>query len=788
MVMLAGVRFKQTPSTRIEAVGIRRLTVRRLDGAMERVLEPPAGGRIGDVAWPRRAARGDWFAYTTIADGGMALHLFDVTAGTARRVTAPGLEGKLDSVALTHDGRHLAFTVARPGGLELWIADTERATARRVEGVHVNHASGGFAWSRGAPPLIVRATVPAERPEPEAVPRCPVVQETSGRAGSPRTYQDLLKGPEDEALFEYYFRNRILAVGVDGRVRALGAPGLHSAVSVAPGGRHLLVTTVLRPYSYLVPHVFFPRRIAVWDLEGREVARVAELPLRDNPPSGRDAVLPGVRSVTWRADQPATLVIVSALDGGDPRRSADKRDRVALLAEPFRGDSVPFIDLEMRFSGVVWAEGDLALVTERSTRTARTRTWVVRPDAPTATARRLFDRSTEDRYGNPGDWVLTDHPTEPRQIPLRSEDGRWLYLTGEGAAADGARPFLDRIDPWTGETRRLWRSEPPHFERVAPGMVLDRAGARFVFSRESPTQRPDLYLRDGGAERRLTTLPDPAPWFSGVTGERVRYRRVDGVELSATLYLPPGYEPARDGRLPFLLWAYPREFLTEEGASQQPGSPLEFRRPARSDHLLLLTQGIGVLDSPTMPIVGRGGAEPNDSYVEQLVASAQAAVDMLVDRGVGDRARMAVGGHSYGAFMTANLLAHSDLFRTGIARSGAYNRTLTPFGFQAEPRTYWQAPDVYHTMSPFGQAHRINEPILLIHGMRDSNSGTFPIQTERFYAALQGNGKTARYVQLPLEGHGYTARESRRHVLWEMITWLERHLKGEAAKPAAVSG
>jgi dipeptidyl aminopeptidase/acylaminoacyl peptidase len=316
---------------------------------------------------------------------------------------------------------------------------------------------------------------------------------------------------------------------------------------------------------------------------------------------------------------------------------------------------------------------------------------------------------------------------------------------------------------------------------------MDPEARRIVFSRESPTQRPNLFLKERQQETaaQLTDLPDPAPWFAEVKGELVRYLRDDGIELTATLYLPPGYDKTRDGPLPFFLWAYPQEFLTQAGASQISGSPLQFKRPGRADHLLLLARGYGVLDNPKMPILGKDGKEPNDGYVHQLVASAKAAVDFLVERGVGDRERMAIGGHSYGAFMTANLLAHSDLFRAGIARSGAYNRTLTPFGFQAEPRTYWQAPDIYHAMSPFTHVPKINEPILLIHGMRDSNAGTFPIQSERMFAALKSAGGSVRYVQLPLEDHGYSAKESRHHVLWEMINWLDKHVK--AAKPAVTA-
>ena len=366
-----------------------------------------------------------------------------------------------------------------------------------------------------------------------------------------------------------------------------------------------------------------------------------------------------------------------------------------------------------------------------------------------------------------------------RQLPVTSPDGKFYYLTGPGASKDkdGDRPYLDRMDIATGKTERLWQSAPPVYESIVA--LLDPSATKAIVQRQSPTERPDYYVLDLASKQatRLTSLPDPSPFFSSVKAEQITYTRPDGVKLSGTLYLPPGYDRARDGKLPFFLWAYPQEFMSEDAASQVAGSPYQFRRPSRADHLLLLAAGYGVLDNPTMPIVGKDGKEPNDAYIAQLVASAKAAIDKLEEMGVGDRDRMAVGGHSYGAFMTGNLLAHSDLFRAGIARSGAYNRTLTPFGFQAEPRTYWQAPEVYDQMSPFHFADKIKEPILLIHGTHDNNQGTFPVQSERMFAALKGNGGNVRYVQLPLESHGYIAKESQRHVIWEMVNWLDTHVK-----------
>ncbi|MDO8540085.1 MAG: prolyl oligopeptidase family serine peptidase [Opitutaceae bacterium] len=788
MLMLAGTRFKVHPEARIENTGITKLTLKSIDGAVQRTLLPPPGGHIVSLSWVRDSATGGEGAYTVVHDETrMSIHLYDATSGISRPIATPGLSGRIGGLNFTRDGRYLAFNATTREGVTLWIANTSDAAAKKVEGVFLNHVNGGTTWTRGKPPLIARM-IPAERGAPPTkgeVPTGPVIQESYGRTAQGRTFQDMLKDSHDEALYEYYFTNQAIAVDERGRVTKLGAPGINF-LSASPNGEYLLVTTIHRPYSYQVPMGLFPSTTAVWTRAGGLVAVVNEQPLRDNLPSARDATLPGIRSVYWRADVPATLVLVEALDGGDPRKEVPRRDRVSLLTAPFTGERTTFIETELRFGGIMWAFPDLALVTERSSRTARTRTWVVAPADPAAAPRRLWDRNSEDRYADPGSLVLTEHPTELRQVPLRS--GNFVYLQGTGAAKDGAKPFLDRLDLTTLQTERLWQSAPPNYEYIVK--VMDPEARRIVFSRESPADRPNLFLRElaRGSAQPLTDLPEPAPWFAAVKGELVRYQREDGIELTATLYLPPNYNRERDGALPFFLWAYPQEFLTQTGATQISGSPLQFKRPGRSDHLLLLAQGYGVLENPKMPIVGRDGKEPNDGYVEQLVASAKAAVDFLVARGVGDRNRMGIGGHSYGAFMTANLLAHSDLFRAGIARSGAYNRTLTPFGFQAEPRTYWQAPEIYHQMSPFTHVPKVNEPILLIHGMRDSNTGTFPVQSERMFAALKGAGGNVRYVQLPLEDHGYIAKESRRHVLWEMITWLDKYVKATPVKESVAAG
>jgi len=427
---------------------------------------------------------------------------------------------------------------------------------------------------------------------------------------------------------------------------------------------------------------------------------------------------------------------------------------------------------------VTWAREDLAIVDESWVKSRRTRTWIVSPAAP-GSSRLLWDRSSEDRYADPGSLLIAPGPLGRPTLQL-SSNAKTAYLAGLGASPEGDRPFLDELDLATGKTTRLWRSAAPNYEEVVA--FLNPARGEVLTRKESIEQPPNYFLLNLKARIapiQLTRIPDPAPEFAGVTKQLLTYTRGDGVRLSATLYLPPGYTQTQ-GRLPFFFWAYPREFKSAAAAAQVIGSPYRFTRPSGPSHLFMVLQGYGVLDGPTMPIVGEGDKEPNDRYVEQLVASAQAAVDKVVSMGIADASRIGIGGHSYGAFMTANLLAHSDLFRAGVARSGAYNRTLTPFGFQAEERTYWDAPEVYARMSPFTYASRIKEPILLIHGSADDNSGTFPIQSERLYAAIKGNGGKTRLVMLPAEAHGYRARQSIGHTLSETIAWLDKYVRGAA--------
>lgn len=676
------------------------------------------------------------------------------------------------------DGARVALLKDAPTGLELWVVDADTGAARALTGPIVNAAAGAdLAWSPDSRAVLFRA-VPEGRgpaPAPEIAPTGPVIEQTGARAAPVRTYQDLLGNPADERLFDHYFTAQLAIAGIDGRVTRIGAPGILLDAAFSPDGAYILQTRVKRPYSYAVPARLFPSETTVLDRAGRVVHQVADLPLRDNIPPPFDAVAPGPRAVAWRADAPATLVWAEAQDGGDPRTPAEIRDRVFMLAAPFTEAPVTLVDLPQRYAGVTWGRDDAAIVNSRWFNTRRETRILVDPSNP-GEGRVIVERNYQDRYNDPGS-ALTEPNAAGRPVMVFADGGESILLEGNGATREGEFPFLARLNLRTGERTELWRSSRDAYETIVGLLAPD--GSRLVTRRETRDAPPNLMIRslDGAAPTALTNFPDPAPQLAGVTRQLITYTRADGVQLSGTLYLPAGYDAARDGPLPLVMWAYPAEFTDPSVAGQVVDTGNRFVRPGGSSHLFLLTQGYAVLDDPSMPIVGVDGAEPNDTYVEQLSASAQAAVDAVVAMGVADRDRIAVGGHSYGAFMTANLLAHTDLFRAGIARSGAYNRTLTPFGFQAEQRTYWEATDTYTRMSPFTYANQVNEPILLIHGEVDDNSGTFPVQSERFFAALKGTGATARYVVLPHEAHGYRARESVGHTLWEMVEWLDAHVK-----------
>jgi dipeptidyl aminopeptidase/acylaminoacyl peptidase len=745
------------------------------DGRTMLVTEQPGLPPIAEVAGPEVRLAGLRINGPSRAGGATGLRL-RTTDGQERAVSGLPPSPRLRSMRWSPDSRRVAFThESAEGGIALYVLDVAAARARRVGTFRLNEALGsGYAWLPSSDGFIVRmipATRPA-RPADGAVPAGPVVQETAGRAAPAPTYQDLLASPTDEAAFEHFGTAQTARVGLDGRVTPLGTPGLVARIDPSPDGRFVLVETVTRPFSYLVPLGRFPRTVDVLDARtGARVHRFAELPLRENVPVASGSVPTGPRSVDWRADAPATLVWVEALDEGDGRKQASERDRVFMLAAPFTGRPTTLATLPLRYAGIQWGNGQLALVNESWTATRKARTYRVAPDAPGAPTV-VFDRSYEDRYGDPGSPMMDDTPQGTRV--LRLTDGA-LWLVGNGASPEGDRPFLRRMDLATGQTTEVFRSTGEVYERP----VTFLPDGRLLITSETPNDPPQYVALDLRTGRRvaMTNFAHPYPELRGMRKERITYRRADGVPLSAMLYLPSGYDAQRDGPLPAFVWAYPAEYKSADAAGQVTGSPYRFDRISVQGALPFVLRGYAVLDNAAMPIVGEGDREPNDTFVDQLRMNAEAVIGEGVRRGVVDSSRVGVGGHSYGAFMTANLLAHTNLFRAGIARSGAYNRTLTPFGFQNEQRTYWEAPGVYDSMSPFQNAARINEPILMIHGIADNNTGTYPIQSERLYNAIKGLGGTARLVMLPAESHGYAAKESLGHMLYEMDRWLERHVK-----------
>lgn len=703
-----------------------------------------------------------------------------------RTFTVTGLpeQPQIENLSWAPSGKRFAFTLARPTGIELWVGELSSKAARQLTPARVNDVMGGMPYTwLGNDELLVKM-VPEGRaslPEAELAPAGPVIQESSGEQTTLRTYQDLLKNPYDEALFEYYATAELLRIDLaSGDQQRFAGPGMIVSASVSPDEGHVLLRTIKRPFSYLVPYYRFPTDYDVYTRAGQLLKQIAAQPLVEQLPKGFGAVPEGKRSINWRNDQPATLYWVEAQDGGDPKQEAEVRDQLFYWAAPFEdGQATAGPEFALRFRGVIWGDEELAIAYEYWWATRKIVTSRFKPSAP-AEKTVLFERSSQDNYSDPGSFAT--HLNEyGRNVLLRSGQGNTLYLTGQGASPEGNQPFIRSFDLRTQETTELWRSETPFYEYAVD--LLDVEKGLAITRRESTEEPPNYYIRNwkNGQLKALTDFPNPYPALKGIEKEVVSFKRKDGLDLQGELYLPKGYS-SEQGPLPVLMWAYPREYKSKDDAGQVQGSPYEFVRLYWGSPLYWVTRGYAIFDRVAMPIVGEADEEPNDFFREQLVGNAEAAIDVLAERGIADRSRIAVGGHSYGAFMTANLLAHSDLFAAGIARSGAYNRTLTPFGFQSEERTYWDAPEVYYGMSPFMHADKINEPLLLLHGEADNNSGTFPLQSERLYQAINGLGGKARLVMLPHESHGYRARESIMHTLYEMDQWLEKYVKRDGAE------
>ena len=706
----------------------------------------------------------------------------NIKSGKQKKVKGLPKNAKISAVSWSPDSKRIAMSVINGKQINLYLSETKTGKAKLLIKKPLNTIYGSaFYWLSDSKSLIIKAIIDnrGNPPKLSNIPSGPILQENLGKVSPARTYQDLLTSPYDEDLFDYYMTAQVLHVDIKGKMKKIGKPGVIRRAEPSPDGKYILSERIHRPYSYLVPVYRFPNLIQILDIKGNLIHTLRDMPLAESIPIGRDAVISGPRSFAWRSDVGSTIYYVNALDEGNPNIDVPYRDELFSLSSPFANtEPKSLIKLELRYSNVRWGDKNMALVSARKWTERRTTMWHLNPS--NNKSKKIIDRSYEDRYNDPGSPIMEINKFGRSVVALIGDQK--VFMTGNGASPDGDLPFIDEFDIKTNKSKRLWRCKAPYYEVTVN--VIDKKKNLFLTRRESKDEPPNYLLRglkDNSLEY-VTNFEHPYPQMKNLYKEMLTYKRDDGIDLSATLYLPPGRKPS-DGPLPLLVWAYPREFKTSKAASQVVGSAHRFFsiNPASSSSsaLIMLSYGYAILMGATMPIIGEGDQEPNDSFIKQLVGSAQAAADIMVERNITTRDQIGIGGHSYGAFMTANLLAHSDIFQAGIARSGAYNRSLTPFGFQSEQRTFWEAPEIYFEMSPFMHAQKVNEPILLIHGEADNNSGTFPVQSKRYYHALKGHGATAKLVLLPHESHGYKARESVMHVLWETANWLDTYVKKE---------
>ena len=694
------------------------------------------------------------------------------------------------------DGRRFAFANVAPESVELWIGDAKTGALRRVPGAALNPMfNDELQWMPDQKTLLVKLVPKGMGPPPPApiVPAGPSIQEASGETGQSSTYEnrDTLGSKHDEDLFDYYAVSQLAFVdALSAKITHAGKPGNYHSLDPAPDGRHILVTSIHKPYSYVTTHVRFPREVDVWDASIRSSViahNIASIPLTDRVPI--HGVPLGPREFSWRATELATLVWAEALDGGDWNVKVPARDRILLQRAPFRSPAVEIARTEQRFSGFSWSERPgVALLYEYDNNRHWLRAFAVDVDAPQQKPRLLWDISTDEKYANPGNPVRRQLASGASVILL---DGDSIYLAGNGASPDGDRPFLDRLDLATQKSERLFRSDSASYERFLSFTGTDVR--TFLTWHQSATEPPNAFIRTLGKSAEapegeavfastsvaITHFPDPTPSVRAIKKRLIKYKRADGLDLSFTLYTPADYKEGT--RVPTILYAYPLDYADPSKAGQVSGSQATFTRLRQ--YRLLLLAGYAIIDNASFPIIG-DPKKAYDTYTPQLVADAKAAIEEAVRLGVADPDRIGVTGHSHGALMTANLVAHSDLFRAGVATSGSYNKTLTPFGFQSERRSVWEAPDVYQNVSTFFFADKLKTPLLIVHGADDANPGTTPLQASKLYEAIRGNGGTTRLVMLPHEPHWYAAMESNEQLIYEMVRWFDKYVKSAPARVA----
>ena len=689
---------------------------------------------------------------------------------------------RLSNFSWSPNQKMIAFLHTGKEGVEAWVLDIGKSSAKKLTGATVNANMGDVInWFKDSSSLLVKM-LPANRKElintAEAVPTGPTISVSDGEKAQNRTYQDLLKNPNDEANFEQLALSEIKKVSINGEVTSFLPTAMYRSISFSPNGEYILVSEVKKPFSYLVPYYRFPYTETVYDENGKVVTVINEVPLDEVRPKGFMATRTGKRNFSWRNDQPATLYWVEALDEGDPENEVDFRDVVYQVEAPFTGKGKEILKTKNRFSGITWGDDKNAIAYDYWWNDRNTKTYLFNPSDLSQKPIIISDRNYQDRYSDPGNFVTTRNKFNRSVLDVNNSTA---YLMGDGYSEEGQFPFVDEFNLKTRKTKRIYQSSYTDKKENLYD-AIDMKKGKILVRIESQNEYPNYYFRNIYKKEDLTpvtSFENPFKSLQNVHKEVITYKRDDGLELEGTLYLPVGYDKDKKEKKPMILWAYPREFKDKSSASQNTTNPNEFIYPFWGSPIYWVTQGYVVLDDAAFPIVGEGDEEPNDTFRTQLVDNAKAAIDAVDEMGYIDRNRVAVGGHSYGAFMVANLLSHSDLFAAGIARSGAYNRTLTPFGFQSEERSYWDSPETYYTMSPFMHAEKMKTPLLLIHGEADNNSGTYPLQSERYFNALKGLGATARLVMLPKESHGYRAKESILHLLWEQDEWLDTYVKNK---------
>jgi len=710
--------------------------------------------------------------------------VLNVATGVEMKVLGLPTNGNYSNFSWSNDQSKMAFTNTVASGLELWYLDLNTAKCSKLTDAIVNAAvSNVILWTKDDQHILVTTLLKDRKPLIDSrmsTPSGPVISENDGQKAQNRTYQDLLKSPIDEQNFETLVTSEISKVDLKGNLLPFKQAAMFVGMSFSPDGNYLMTYELQKPFSYIVTYDRFPTNINLSDKNGQFIKTYHKYPLTEELPKGFMAVRKGPRSIQWRSDKPSSLFWAEALDGGDPAIDVAERDEIYCLDAPFESKPTLLVKTKERFGGIQWGNDQTAILYERWWNTRNERILVFDPSDATKLPRLFNQRNSQDNYADPGNFVTKRNQFQLNTLDLTDQK---LYMIGEGFTPEGKFPFIDQYKISDFTKNRIYQSkELNRLEQVISAVDIKKA--LYLTRLESKNEYPNFYIRNikDNSLRQITKNANPFKVLNDVHKEIIKYIRPDGVELSATLYLPVGYDKLKKEKMPMVMWAYPTEFKDKNSAGQVTSNANEFTFPFYGSPLYWLTKGYVVLDDASFPIVGEGEKEPNDTFIPQLVANAKAAIDAVDELGYIDRSKVAVGGHSYGAFMTANLLTHSDLFAAGIARSGAYNRTLTPFGFQSEERNYWEAPEVYDEVSPFQHADKMKYPLLMIHGEEDNNPGTHTMQSERYFNALKGLGATARLVILPKESHGYSARESILHMLWEQDQWLEKYVKNKKAE------